>query len=121
LLIHERFYSALNRTLRDLLDNHHVPEWLTANAITYFRTFMVIPMLLLLVGRYYIVGAMLVIAADFGDFLDGVVARYWVDAKKESAVDDTAASKEKRAVSPVTSDDGSFGALRYSDYGTVKL
>lgn len=84
---HEKFYSKLNIILRDFIDKSNPPKWFTANFITYARTALVVPCILLLAWGYSISAALIVIAVDFGDFLDGVVARYWVDVrnKKSSA------------------------------------
>lgn len=102
LKLHETFYSGLNAILRKLLDDHYVPEWFTANFITYFRTALVIPTLLLLAAGHGVVAAVVCLAVDFGDFLDGVVARYWVDVR--------ASQEEKpRSASPANSDEDSFG------------
>lgn len=114
LKLHEKFYAGLNATLRSLLDNNYVPEWFTANFITYARTFLVIPCILLLSWGHSILPSIIVILVDFGDFLDGVVARYWVDIKKEQqeeALKKNDGGKRSRSVSPVNSDDDSFGKL----------
>ncbi|EEC51956.1 predicted protein [Phaeodactylum tricornutum CCAP 1055/1] len=113
---HEIFYSSLNRALRQLLDDHkhHIPDWFTANLITYVRTVVVVPTLVLLSWNHAVLPALLVLAVDFGDFLDGVVARYWVDVKKERAETAAASDKDKkndpalRTPSPTNSDDESF-------------
>jgi hypothetical protein len=110
LKIHERFYASLNRVLRGLLDDHKkdIPVWFTANFITYFRTVLVFPTIILLAWGHTVLPAMIVVAVDFGDFLDGVVARYWVDVRKEDAA--AAESKDKsRSTSPTNSDNDSFG------------
>lgn len=88
LTYHEKFYSFLNTFLRrDVLDKHSdaIPEWFTANFITYARTVLVVPCLLLLAWGHLVLPAFIVIAVDLGDFLDGVVARYWVDMKKRDS------------------------------------
>lgn len=113
LTIHEKFYSAMNKTLRKLLDDNKpmIADWFTANFITYARTVLVVPTLLLLAWGHTILPSFIVILVDFGDFLDGVVARFWVDVKKERQEKQAASEDEKapsRPVSP-TSDDGSFG------------
>jgi hypothetical protein len=113
LKIHETFYNSLNKVLRGLLDDNkkHIPIWFTANFITYFRTVLVFPTLLLLAWGHTILPAIIVISVDFGDFLDGVVARYWVDVRKEEAK--SAESKDKsRSASPTNSDHDSFGKLK---------
>ena len=46
---------------------------------------------------------MTIIFVDFGDFLDGVVARYWVDKRKEEK------AKKDAAKDKIDSDDDSFG------------
>ena len=111
LSLHETFYSALNSTLRSLLDSNKdkIPDWFTANFITYARTALVVPTILLLTWGHTVLPSILVILVDAGDFLDGVVARYWVDIKKER---EEALSKKEdgsRSTSPVNSDDDSFG------------
>ena len=80
---HEVFYSALNKNLRSILDGNKtkIPDWFTANFITYLRTIVVVPTLLLLALGHHVLPSILVILVDFGDFLDGVVARFWVDIK----------------------------------------
>ena len=103
LTLHEKFYAGLNKCLRQVLDKNEIPTWFTANFITYGRTLLVYPTILLLSSGYQMLPAMLVIFVDFGDFLDGVVARYWVDQDKGKEV------KESRSASP-TSDKDSFGA-----------
>jgi len=106
LTLHEHFYSKLNAVLRLQLDQNkaNVPDWFTANFITYARTWLVIPTLLLMVWGHLVLPSFLVIFVDFGDFLDGVVARFWIDVKKEQM--EALASKEKpsRSSSPVDDD-----------------
>jgi len=107
---HEKFYSALNLVLRKVLDDNKnvIPTWFTANFITYFRTIIVVPTILLLAWEYNIYAAILCIAVDFGDFLDGVVARFWVDVKKEQEAEAKGKDKVGRSPSPENSDDESF-------------
>jgi hypothetical protein len=111
LTLHEQFYSKLNSVLRSQLDQNKdkIPAWFTANFITYARTWLVIPTVLLMAWGHLVLPSFLVIFVDFGDFLDGVVARFWVDIKKEQA--EAVASKEKlpRCASPA--DDDSYGKL----------
>lgn len=110
LVWHEKFYSAMNKALRSGLDNNskYVPDWFTANFITYLRTVLVIPTLVLLSLGHSILPCLLIISVDFGDFLDGVVARYWNDHKnaKQETPD---LVTEGKAPSPTNSDDESFG------------
>lgn len=107
LTFHEKFYSALNKALRNVLDDNRakIPDWFTANWITYARTILVVPTILVLSWGYTFLPSFLVIFVDFGDFLDGVVARFWVDVKKEIA--EKVAETEK-APSPTNSDDESY-------------
>lgn len=121
LALHEVFYSSLNKTLRSILDDKKdkIPLWFTANFITYLRTWLVIPCLLLLAWGQTLLPSLIVILVDFGDFLDGVVARFWIDVKKEQ--EEVMASKD-RPSSPTASDDGSFGRchliLRFRFFGS---
>ncbi len=114
LSLHEKFYSSLNTTLRKLLDDNKskIADWFTANFITYARTILVVPTLLLLALGHTLLPSFIVILVDFGDFLDGVVARYWVDLKKEREQEKAAANKEKGSSRPTSPapDDDSFGA-----------
>ena len=85
LTLHEKFYKQLNAVIRSFLDTHseQIPEWFTANFITYARTVLVIPCVMMLVNNWLVIPSLMVLLVDFGDFLDGVVARYWVDKKKD--------------------------------------
>lgn len=94
---HDIFYAALNRFCRSQLDAHHVPAWFTANFITYFRTALVIPTILVLSWSWWPVASAAIIFVDFGDFLDGVVARYWVDKRAESKAKKMAAQKKNES------------------------
>ena len=133
LQLHETFYTGLNKFLRRILDQHKVPAWFTANFITYARTLLVFPTILLLAAGggssfwQQILPAALVLAVDFGDFLDGVVARFWVDqkqqqgqqqqakkaseesTKKESPSSSSSTPSGSRSASPASSDKDSFG------------
>jgi hypothetical protein len=107
--MHEKFYSGMNKILRAQLDKNHVPTWVTANFITYVRTALVVPTLIFLSMNFMAWPAVIVIAVDFGDFLDGVVARYWVDRNKKRKQEEDEKKKEtSRAPSPA-SDADSFG------------
>ena len=108
LTFHEKFYSALNKTMRKALDDNRsqIPEWFTANWITYARTVLVVPTILLLAWGHTFLPSFLVIFVDFGDFLDGVVARFWVDVRKEMA---EKLSEKEKAPTPTNSDDESYG------------
>jgi hypothetical protein len=112
--VHEKFYAALNVVLRKALDDNarSIPPWFTANFITYLRTALVLPTLLLLAWECNVATSIVVLAVDFGDFLDGVVARFWVDEKKKGPpASEAAASSKKKGgeASPTNSDDESFG------------
>jgi hypothetical protein len=108
---HEKFYSAMNNALRAILDKNKskIPDWFTANFITYLRTVFVIPTLLLLAWGHHLLPSLIVILVDFGDFLDGVVARFWVDEKKKREEAHSKKDKSSSSVSPNLSDDESFG------------
>ncbi|GAX09915.1 hypothetical protein FisN_11Lh100 [Fistulifera solaris] len=106
--IHEKFYGAINQVLRQILDDHVIPVWCTANFITYARTILVVPTLLLLAWGHTLVPSLLVVLVDLGDFLDGVVARFWNDKAKEKESSSTDDKVEKRASSPTNSDKDSF-------------
>lgn len=107
LKLHETFYSRMNQALRKVLDDNNIPEWFTANFITYARTVLVVPTVLLLAWDYYVLSAVICVGVDFGDFLDGVVARYWVDIKKALAVE-LEGKDSPRSASPANSDNESF-------------
>jgi hypothetical protein len=114
LTLHETFYTALNTVLRQILDDNRstIPTWFTANFITYGRTVLVIPTILLLAWDYTILPSMIVLLVDFGDFLDGVVARFWVDRRKDALRDEGLFNGKNKTTStspPSSSDDDSFG------------
>ena len=56
--------------------------------------------------RWWVPVSLTIILVDFGDFLDGVVARFWVDKKKEEK------AKKDAAKDKLDSDDDSFGKCR---------
>ena len=98
---HDIFYASLNKFFRSRLDNaKKVPTWFTANFITYARTILIIPTLIMLSWRWWLAVSITIVMVDFGDFLDGVVARYWIDKKKEA--------KKKKDDASASSDDDSF-------------
>lgn len=110
LTFHEKFYSGLNKALRKVLDDNRakIPDWFTANWITYARTVLVVPTILVLSWGYTLLPSFLVIFVDFGDFLDGVVARFWVDVKKEIA---EKLSESEKTPTPSNSDDESYEVI----------
>jgi phosphatidylglycerophosphate synthase len=99
LVLHEKFYNALNTTLRTVLDNHssQIPKWFTANFITYARTCLVIPCIYLINKGHTVIPSLIIFGVDFGDFLDGVVARFWIDQKEIESIaqDADAEGKDK--------------------------
>lgn len=101
LTLHEKFYLSLNRSIRNCLDENtdKVPNWFTANFITYVRTIAVVPTVMLLVNGYKYLPALLILTVDFGDFLDGVVARYWSDRKKIESISIEEEAKDKPKMS----------------------
>lgn len=107
LYYHEIVYANMNLILRKAMDDNKdkIPDWFTANFITYVRTVLVIPCLLFIAWGYWLLPSLIVLLVDFGDFLDGVAARFWVDVLKErqEKKDD-----KKRPGSPASSD-ASFG------------
>ena len=113
LKFHEIFYNHLNVTLRTLMDNNKskIPDFFTANFITYARTVLVIPCLVFLSWGYYLLPSIIVILVDFGDFLDGVAARYWIAVlqERQDALDKKD-DKKSRPNSPAASD-ASFGTF----------
>ena len=116
--LHEKYYGEFNVFLRGLLDDNkaNIPDWFMANFITYLRTVVVIPTLLLLAWGHTLLPALLVVLVDFGDFLDGVVARFWVDVRKERAAMPT---KDKASTLSVVSDSDAQGFGTYSVYTKI--
>lgn len=86
LRLHDKFYFKLNKVLRAVHDKYDekIPLWYTANLITYARTTLIVPCLQLLSWGYVWIPSLIVLVVDFGDFLDGVVARYWVDKRPKT-------------------------------------
>jgi phosphatidylglycerophosphate synthase len=100
LVLHEKAYKALNTILRAVLDDHssQIPDWFTANAITYVRTWTIIPCIFLLNKGHTVLPSLIILSVDFGDFLDGVVARFWMDQKEIEAVAQAADAESKDKV-----------------------
>jgi hypothetical protein len=110
LVFHEIFYSKLNQFLRSILDENKdkIPDWFTANFVTYVRTLCVIPTVLLLAWGHVVLPSVIVILCDFGDFFDGVLARFWVDMRKERE-EEVLAKKEDSPRPESPADDDSYG------------
>ncbi|CAB9519469.1 expressed unknown protein [Seminavis robusta] len=85
LKFHEIFYNQLNVVLRTFMDTNKdkIPDWCTANFITYARTVLVVPCMIFISWGWYLLPSLIVLLVDFGDFLDGVAARFWIDVLKE--------------------------------------
>jgi len=88
LTFHDKFYSWINIRIRNFLDENSdkIPKWFTANFITYARTLLVVPCVILMAKGFVVLPSMILIAVDFGDLLDGIVARYWVERKEIESV-----------------------------------
>jgi hypothetical protein len=118
LTYHDKFYDLLNKTLRSVLNTNRskIADWFTANFITYFRTFLAIPCLLLLAWGHNLLPSIIVIFVEFGGVLEGVVAHFWVDVKKEleTTAMTSASNDETSSPSPANSDDESFGTWNFA-------
>mmetsp|Transcript_14553 Transcript_14553/g.20560 ORF Transcript_14553/g.20560 Transcript_14553/m.20560 type:complete len:408 (+) Transcript_14553:222-1445(+) len=117
LIFHEQFYSKMNSTLRKVLDDNKVPTWFTANFVTYVRTAFVVPSVLLIAWGHTILPSIIVLLVDFGDFLDGVVARYWVDMKKKK--EEEGSSGDSKSSPPGGSDDDSYEVVMTGSPQTI--
>jgi phosphatidylglycerophosphate synthase len=83
---HERVYGWINDTFSNLLERKGIPTWLTANFISYCRTTLILPTIILLSNNLCIIPALLTIANMFFDIIDGIVARYWLRKKDEDEI-----------------------------------
>eukprot|EP00586_Coscinodiscus_wailesii_P012016 CAMPEP_0172497286 /NCGR_PEP_ID=MMETSP1066-20121228/97595_1 /TAXON_ID=671091 /ORGANISM="Coscinodiscus wailesii, Strain CCMP2513" /LENGTH=375 /DNA_ID=CAMNT_0013269955 /DNA_START=189 /DNA_END=1316 /DNA_ORIENTATION=- len=109
---HEIFYTKLNTIVRSAIDKKGLPKWCTANFITYVRTILIIPCLLSFSRGMRLVPSLIVLLVDFGDFLDGVVARYWVDErKKDGAATTTHGTKKVVSSWTVSHRDATYGGF----------
>jgi len=109
LVFHEKFYTELNRFLRKTIDDKGpLPAWCTANFITYFRTVFVFPSLFLMSMGWRFLPALIVLLVDFGDFLDGVVARYWVEMKSAKTTPKEEEETEDTAIEKKTSNEDGY-------------
>lgn len=125
----EAFSGIVDPALRSILHDHKfkIPPWFTANNITYTRTILVLPWLLLVAHGHAILPCILVILVDFGDVLDGIVARFWMDFKleqdeeeKDNAMETSSKDNDSTpscSPSPSHSDDESFGTCRGGSHG----
>jgi phosphatidylglycerophosphate synthase len=75
---HLQCYGWINVTVTTIINNRGLPKWLTANLISYSRTTLIVPTLLLLARNYHLLPVLFVILNDFLDLFDGIVARYWL-------------------------------------------
>ncbi|GMH90207.1 hypothetical protein TL16_g11696 [Triparma laevis f. inornata] len=109
--VHTKFYNKLNAVLMKWLKSSPPPEYFTANFITYGRTMLLYPALFFWWcvggadggGRFFsLIVAMIVVLVDFGDFLDGVLARYWIEQKKKTKQNEDK-NKNKSSPNPTNS------------------
>ena len=54
---HERVYGWINDTFSNLLERKGIPTWLTANFISYCRTTLILPTIILLSNNLCIIPA----------------------------------------------------------------
>jgi phosphatidylglycerophosphate synthase len=125
----DTFSGIVDPALRSILNDHKskIPPWFTANHITYTRTILVLPWLLSVACGHTIFPCILVILVDFGDVLDGIVARFLMDFKlgqDDDEKDDVmeTSSKDNDSTpscppSPSPSDDESFGTCSGGSHG----
>jgi hypothetical protein len=125
----DAFSGIVDPALRSILNDHksQIPPWFTANNITYTRTILVLPWLLLVACGHSILPCILVILVDFGDVLDGIVARFWMDFKlgqddeeKDDAMETSSKDNDSTPScppSPSHSDDDSFGTCGGGGHG----
>lgn len=85
LTYHAQFYGAVGTALTSTFDSYPLPAAVTANAVTYGRTLLVFPTLLLLARGHSLLPALMVLLNDFLDFADGVVARWWSKRREAPA------------------------------------
>jgi phosphatidylglycerophosphate synthase len=75
---------------------------MTANLISYSRTTLILPTLVLLSKEFCLVPALFVLANNFLDIFDGIVARYWLQKKDKDEIcfvldtDSTTIKRRKR-------------------------
>lgn len=73
--LHIKFYNEINLMIEPILERYSDGQYMTPNYVTYFRTLLVIPAIILIYYEQYIIGSLLIVLNDFLDFFDGVVAR----------------------------------------------
>jgi hypothetical protein len=97
---HLQCYGWINVTVTTIINNRGLPKWLTANLISYSRTTLIVPTLLLLARNYHLLPVLFVILNDFLDLFDGIVARYWLKKLNQDDIclvlDTDSQTKEKR-------------------------
>ena len=75
---YDKIYGTLNTQLTQSFQTKGLPKYITANLITYVRTTLIIPTILLLSRNYVVVPILLLLTNDILDSVDGIVARYWL-------------------------------------------
>ena len=75
---YDKIYGTLNTQLTQTFQTKGLPKYITANLITYVRTTLIIPTILLLSRNYVVVPILLLLTNDILDSVDGIVARYWL-------------------------------------------
>lgn len=72
---HSEMYQYINKILEPLVLTYSDGKYLTPNCVTYFRTCLIIPTLMLIRKNFFLFSSLLIFLNDFLDFFDGVVAR----------------------------------------------
>jgi len=80
--------------------------------LVFWFIITVIPCLIFISRGWYLLPSFIVLLVDFGDFLDSVAARYWIDVLKERQEALDKKEDKKMPGSPAASD-ASFGTCYF--------
>lgn len=115
LRFHDEFSSDMNKLLRSILDDNKdiIPDWLTGNASAYLRVFLVFPTILFLAWGQLVIPFLFVVMVDLLGLLGFVVAKFWVDAKRDHAEDVVREDDRPTSKSFTSSDDDSMDSYEF--------
>lgn len=117
LRFHDEFSSDMNKLLRSILDDNKdiIPDWLTGNASAYLRVFLVFPTILFLAWGQLVIPFLFVVMVDLLGLLGFVVAKFWVDAKRDHAEDVVREDDRPTSKSFTSSDDDSMDSYEFGE------
>ena len=118
LRFHDEFSANMNKLLRSILDDNKdsIPDWLTGNVSAYLRVLLIFPTILFLAWGQLVITFLFVVMVDLLGLLGSVVAKFWLDAKRDHAEDTIREDDRPTSKSLTPSDDDSMDSYEFGEF-----